>query len=62
MAMGAGLDLTHTLVVAVFLFIAVWLPCCTSDIVFPLLFSKERVMGSAANPENFINSNGKDCK
>jgi len=22
----------------VFLFLAVWLPCCTSDIVFPLLF------------------------
>lgn len=26
------------LVVAVFLFLAVWIPCCTSDIVFPLLF------------------------
>ena len=26
-------------VIAVFLFLAVWLPCCTSDIVFPLLFS-----------------------
>lgn len=23
-----------------FLFLAVWLPCCTSDIVFPLLFTK----------------------
>ncbi|MCD6311930.1 MAG: hypothetical protein J7M11_05675 [Elusimicrobia bacterium] len=28
-------------VVFVFLFIAVWLPCCVSDIVFPLLFVKE---------------------
>ncbi|MGD9873809.1 MAG: hypothetical protein AB7T27_06020 [Kiritimatiellia bacterium] len=25
--------------IAVFLFIAVWIPCCTSDIVFPLLFT-----------------------
>lgn len=24
-----------------FLFLAVWIPCCTSDIVFPLLFVKE---------------------
>ena len=32
-----------TLVIAgsfVFLFLAVWLPCCISDIVFPLLFAK----------------------
>jgi hypothetical protein len=27
--------------VFVVLFFAVWIPCCTSDIVFPLLFSKE---------------------
>ena len=26
----------------VFLFIAVWVPCCTSDIVFPLLFCPDR--------------------
>ena len=26
-----------------FLFVAVWLPCCTSDIVFPLLFVKGKV-------------------
>ncbi len=26
----------------VFLFIAVWLPCCTSDIVFPMLFCPDR--------------------
>jgi len=28
-------------VVLFFLFLAVWIPCCTSDIVFPLLFSRE---------------------
>jgi len=27
----------------IFLFIAVWIPCCTSDIVFPLLFVKKRL-------------------
>ncbi|MFC2010797.1 hypothetical protein ACFLUR_00700 [Chloroflexota bacterium] len=26
-----------------FLFLAVWLPCCISDVVFPLLFTKERL-------------------
>lgn len=25
-----------------FLFLAVWIPCCTSDIVYPLLFVKKR--------------------
>ncbi len=27
--------------IALFLFIAVWIPCCLSDIVFPLLFTKK---------------------
>ena len=27
--------------IAVFLFLAVWIPCCTSDIVFPLLFAPQ---------------------
>lgn len=30
------------LVVFVFLFISVWLPCCLSDIVFPLAFAKRK--------------------
>lgn len=38
MAMGEVLDIGTILVLPVFLFLAVWLPCCTSDIVFPLLF------------------------
>ena len=28
--------------IAVFLFLSVWLPCCTSDIVFPLLFAPNK--------------------
>jgi hypothetical protein len=27
--------------IGTFLFLAVWIPCCTSDIIFPLLFSTE---------------------
>ena len=31
-----------TAAIAVTLFLAVWLPCCTSDIVFPLLFVRTK--------------------
>jgi hypothetical protein len=41
MAFGEDVSPTTWVVVPVFLFLAVWVPCCTSDIVFPLLFSKE---------------------
>ena len=39
MAMGTEIDIWTGIVVSVFLFVAVWIPCCTSDIVFPLLFA-----------------------
>lgn len=42
MALGTAINVTGIVWVAVFLFLAVWVPCCTSDIVFPLLFSKDR--------------------
>ncbi len=38
----------------IFLFLAVWLPCCLSDIVFPLLFVKKR------KPDNQVVYQGKD--
>ena len=41
MALGWNYDLLTVSLIAVFLFLAVWIPCCTSDILFPLLFSKE---------------------
>ncbi len=41
MALGTEVDAATMVLIAVFLFLAVWIPCCTSDIVFPLLFSKE---------------------
>lgn len=43
MALGTTMSWVEMLVVFVFLFIAVWAPCCTSDIVFPLLFTRKRV-------------------
>ncbi|MDD4356603.1 MAG: hypothetical protein PHN98_05060 [Smithellaceae bacterium] len=41
MALGTSLDVVTTILIAVFLFLAVWVPCCTSDIVFPLLWVKK---------------------
>ena len=41
MALGGKINLFLTLAVFLFLFLAVWLPCCISDIVFPLLFVKK---------------------
>lgn len=35
---SAKISVVTFVLVTVFLFFAVWLPCCTSDIVFPLLF------------------------
>jgi len=41
MAMGGALHWLAYVVIFLFLFLAVWIPCCVSDIVFPLLFVKE---------------------
>ena len=38
MALGTDFAAATGLLIALFLFLSVWLPCCTSDIVFPLLF------------------------
>jgi hypothetical protein len=42
MALGSSLSLLTYIVILFFLFISVWIPCCISDIVFPLLFIKEK--------------------
>ncbi|HOG07378.1 MAG: hypothetical protein M0P04_03700 [Syntrophales bacterium] len=39
MALGTDVGFFTVLMMSLFLFLAVWLPCCTSDIVFPLLFA-----------------------
>ncbi len=41
MALGQTLNWVLYIVIFIFLFIAVWIPCCVSDIIFPLLFVKE---------------------
>lgn len=41
MAMGGDVGLLTIAAIAVFLFLAVWIPCCTSDIVFPLLWVRK---------------------
>lgn len=41
MALGPEVGVFTVVLIGVFLFAAVWVPCCTSDIVFPLLFSRE---------------------
>jgi hypothetical protein len=41
MALGSSIDVVRMILIAVFLFLAVWIPCCTSDIIFPLLWVKK---------------------
>ena len=45
MALGSEFTLHAAALITLFLFLAVWIPCCTSDIVFPLLF-----VGRTAKP------------
>ena len=41
MALGTTVNWIQTIGIFIFLFLAVWLPCCTSDIVYPLLFPRK---------------------
>jgi len=41
MAVEGALPWIVYVAIFIFLFLAVWTPCCVSDIVFPLLFVKE---------------------
>jgi hypothetical protein len=41
MALGTTVSWMQTIGIFIFLFLAVWLPCCTSDIVYPLLFPRK---------------------
>jgi len=43
MALGETVNWITLLVIFFFLFLSVWIPCCTSDIVFPLLFVRKKV-------------------
>lgn len=43
MALGETVSWIQLIIIFLFLFFAVWLPCCVSDIVFPLLFTGKRL-------------------
>jgi hypothetical protein len=42
MAIGASVTAGQYAIIFIFLFVSVWVPCCVSDIVFPLFFVKRR--------------------
>jgi len=42
LAMAGNTSIPKIIVSFIFLFLAVWLPCCVSDIIFPLLFANEK--------------------
>jgi len=48
MALGETLNWFLYISVFFFIFLAVWIPCCVSDIVFPLLFVKTQSSGRAS--------------
>jgi len=52
MALHGNLNLLELGLVFTFLFLAVWVPCCTSDIVFPLLFANGRYRREATLDES----------
>ena len=43
---GSGGGIFMYSVIFIFLFLAVWIPCCVSDIIFPLLFVKDKDIAS----------------
>lgn len=47
MSLGATVDGITLLIIFIFLFLAVWLPCCISDIAFPLLFSRKSLLSNS---------------
>jgi len=53
MAIGLTINWITIAIIFLFLFLAVWIPCCTSDIVFPLLFIKPS-LGTAHTHTNEV--------
>jgi len=48
LAMSDELTLTMGISIGLFVFLAVWIPCCTSDIAFPLLFVRRERSASSS--------------
>ena len=49
MALGTTVSFIQTIGILIFLFLAVWLPCCTSDIIYPILFSRKKRVWDGCN-------------
>lgn len=68
MAVSGQLSMLRAVGSFLFLFLAVWLPCCISDIVFPLLFVKADVELAGLSPVHARHSHPhlhkqlKDCE
>lgn len=41
-AQAGSFSVIQSIFIIIFLFLAVWIPCCISDIVFPLIFVKKK--------------------
>jgi hypothetical protein len=50
MSLGDRPDVFTLIVIAAVLFFSVWIPCCTSDIIFPLLFTWNRQANKPKTP------------
>jgi hypothetical protein len=44
MALGLYINLIQIILIFIFLFFAVWIPCCTSDIVYPIIFKNKNLI------------------
>jgi len=42
LALGTSISIITSILISIFIFIAVIIPCCLSDIIFPLLFIKKQ--------------------
>jgi hypothetical protein len=42
MALGTQITILQIIGIFIFLFLAVWIPCCASDIAYPLLFPEKK--------------------
>ncbi len=49
-AQAGAFGLLESVLIALFLFVAVWIPCCLSDIIFPLLFIRKEDLSSDLHP------------
>ena len=48
MSFGENISVMTFCIITLFLFIAVWVPCCTSDIIFPLLIAVDKTSSETA--------------